>query len=69
MSTYHFYAEIYWNGRKADGIFKFGSGVIETSRESQEAGWYDEVRKRIASSLGASSSSPKDVIVKSLTRV
>jgi len=28
--------------------------AVETSRESREAGWYDEVRKGIASSLGAS---------------
>ena len=69
MTMYHFYAEIYYNGSKADGIYKYGSGVVETSRESREAGWYDEVRKSIASSLGASSTSPNNVIVMSLTRI
>jgi len=69
MTLYHFYAEIYNNGRKADGLYKYGSGVVETSRESHEAGWYDEVRKGIASSIGASSTSPHKVTVMSLTRI
>lgn len=70
MSMYHFYAEIYMNGNRSDGIYKSGSGVVKTSRESHESGWYDEVKKSIAASLGAHSSTSLDrIIVMSLTRV
>jgi len=70
MSMYHFYAEIYINGDRSDGIYKSGSGVVKTSRESYEGGWYDEVRKSIATSLGAHpSTSLNRVIVMSLTKV
>lgn len=69
MSLYHFYAEIYYNGSKADGVYKYGSGVVETNREPQESGWYDEIRERIASYIGAPSTNPNRVIVMSLTKI
>lgn len=69
MSMYHFYAEIYYNGNKADGLYKYGSGVVDTIREPHETGWYDEIRENIAREIGASSTNPKRVIVMSLTKI
>lgn len=66
---FHYYAEIYYNGRIKDGLYEYGSGVVATSREPNEDGWYDELRKSIASDLGSPSTNPSLVIVKSLTKL
>jgi hypothetical protein len=66
---WHYYAEIYYNGRKDDGLYAYGSGVVSTNRKPDEAGWYDELRQKIARELGASSTKPNGVTVMSLTKL
>lgn len=66
---FHYYAEIYFNGRISDGLYRCGSGVVTTTLASNEDGWYDEFRKHIASDLGSPSTSPNNVIVKSIAKL
>jgi hypothetical protein len=68
-SKWHYYAEIYYNGRKEDGIYAHGSGVVTTDSDPDDAGWYTELRQEILSQLGARSSSVRSLHVMSLTRL
>ena len=66
---WHFYAEIYYNNRKDDGLYANGSGVVTTSSEPHEYGWYDELRREILKELRVSKASPDSVMVMSLTKL
>lgn len=64
---WHFYAEIHYNGRKEDGVYRCGSGVVTSYLPTDDPSWYNDLRDQIASHIGASSSSTSNVQVMSLT--
>lgn len=68
-NLWHFYAEIYFNGSKSNGVYKHGSGVVKTRKTPKDFSWYDELRDEILDVLGASTSSKSSVNVISLTKL
>ena len=66
---WHYYAEVYYNNNREDGIYVSGSGIVGTDLETDNPEWYNQLRLEICKDIGGTTKNLHGVVVMSLTKL